>query len=119
MPTRLRALWRTGPLRQPARPHRWMMLLLLCLALSSCAIPGAGGNSTTGTITFGVTVPITGERAVEGQYSLDGYLLYVNTVNSQGGMSVGGKRYRVALKYYDDQSQPRRTSALYRQLIVQ
>jgi branched-chain amino acid transport system substrate-binding protein len=93
--------------------------VLLCLALSACAIPGVGAGTTTGTITFGVTVPITGERAVEGQYSLDGYLFYVNTINKQGGISVGGKRYRVALKYYDDQSQPRRTAALYRQLILQ
>lgn len=93
--------------------------MLLCLALSACAIPGVGAGTTTGTITFGVTVPITGERAVEGQYSLDGYLFYVNTINKQGGISVGGKRYRVALKYYDDQSQPRRTAALYRQLILQ
>jgi branched-chain amino acid transport system substrate-binding protein len=87
--------------------------------LSSCALPGAGPSSSGGTITFGVTVPITGERAAEGQYSLDGYLFYVNSVNKLGGLSIGGKRYRVVLKYYDDQSQPSRTAALYHQLILQ
>ncbi|MBV9279455.1 MAG: amino acid ABC transporter substrate-binding protein [Chloroflexi bacterium] len=104
--------------RRVRRFSAWGPAALLCLALSSCALPGSGAGSGTDTITFGVTVPITGERAAEGQYSLDGYRFYVNAINRQGGMKVGGRRYRVALKYYDDQSQPQRTAALYRKLIV-
>lgn len=94
------------------------ILATLCLALSSCGLPGASAGSDTGTITFGVTIPITGERAAEGAYSLAGYQFYVDTVNREGGISVGGKRYRVALRYYDDRSQPKLIAGLYSKLIV-
>lgn len=114
-PARLRAAFKP---RRPARSLAWAVAVVLCLALSSCALPGLGAAGDTSTITFGVTIPITGERAAEGQYSLDGYQFYVKTINRQGGIVVGGKHYRIALKYYDDQSQPRRTAALYRQLIA-
>lgn len=88
------------------------------MALAACSLPVPGTGGGANTIVFGVTVPITGERAAEGQYSLDGYEFYVNTVNSQGGITVAGRKYRVALKYYDDQSLPQRTAALYRKLIL-
>lgn len=93
-------------------------LLLFPLVLSGCALSGSGATGPAGTITFGVTVPITGERAVEGQYSLDGYQFYVKTVNREGGIRVGGRRYLVALKYFDDGSQPSRTASLYTRLIT-
>ena len=96
-----------------------LLAALLCLALSSCSLPGVGATSATGTITFGLTIPITGERAAEGAYSRDGYRFYVNTVNHQGGITVGGKRYHVALRYYDDQSNPKLVTQLYRKLIVE
>ena len=100
--------------------RRWpgpALLLSLSLVLSSCTLPFGGASNATGTITFGVTIPITGERAAEGAYSRDGYLLYVNTVNRQGGIEIGGKRYHVVLRYYDDQSQPKVVAQLYRRLI--
>ena len=93
-------------------------LALLCLALAACSPPRASGTSDIGTITFGATIPVTGERTTEGTYSLDGYRFYVQTINHQGGLTIGGKRYRVVLKYYDDQSQPQRTAQLYKKLIV-
>lgn len=97
---------------------RAFLLILVSLPLVSCDVPSSVRPAFAGTITFGVTVPITGERAVEGQYSLDGYQFYVNTVDREGGIRIGGRRYRVVLKYFDDQSQPRRTAALYRRLIL-
>ena len=94
------------------------LLAVLCVTFSSCAFPGGGASSDTGTITFGLTIPVTGERSVEGAYSRDGYLFYVDTVNHAGGISIGGKRYRVALRYYDDQSKPKLVADLYRKLVV-
>lgn len=104
------------------RVHRGPLLAsaaLLCLALAIYAVLRPRGSSGTGTIVFGATIPITGERASEGAYSRDGYLFYVHAVNAQGGITIGGRRYRVALQYYDDQSQPRITAQLYKKLIVQ
>ena len=105
-------------------PNRFLRLRLpawcvaLCLLLSSCGLPIGNGTSHTGTITFGLTIPITGERAAEGAYSRDGYLYYVNAINRAGGIVVGGKRYRVTLHYYDDQSKAALVAKLYRKLIV-
>ena len=90
---------------------------LLCLPLAACE-PVVADSSPVGTITFGVTVPITGADVEEGRYTLDGYLLYVNTINKQGGLLIGGRRYRVALDYYDDQSNPVLTAQLYQKLIT-
>lgn len=100
------------------RVLRVATLLALGLVLSSCALPGQSTGTSTGTLTFGATIPITGERAAEGAYSRDGYLFYVDSVNRAGGIEIGGKRYRVALRYYDDQSKPALVSELYRKLIV-
>lgn len=100
------------------RLHIALLVPALCIMVSACAIPGRGATSDGRTITFGLTISITGERAAEGAYSRDGYLFYINSINRQGGIDVGGKRYRVALRYYDDQSQPKLVAALYRKLVV-
>ena len=83
-----------------------------CLAgLAACAGPDlrrwataaeAGGPP----LVFGATISITGPTAKEGEYTRDGYLLAVNEINTAGGIRVGDKHYRVALQYYDDQSDP-------------
>lgn len=92
-------------------------VLALCVPLVSCA-PIVAESGPAGTITFGATIPITGPDVEEGRYTLDGYLLFVNSINKQGGMLIGGQRYRVALDYYDDQSNPALTAQLYQKLIT-
>ena len=57
--------------------------------------------------------------AKEGEYTRDGYLLAIDTINSAGGIRVGDKHYRVALQYYDDQSHPARVPPLYRKLLTE
>jgi branched-chain amino acid transport system substrate-binding protein len=111
-PTRWRARgWR--------RVSAWLALLALALSLPLAAcVPVTTSESFDGTITFGATIPITGPDVEEGRYALDGYLLYINTVNQQGGLMIGGKHYRLALDYYDDQSDPVKTAQLYQQLIT-
>ncbi len=106
-------------------PCRWrriinpllMLVVLGALPLAACE-PITASESPAGTITFGVTIPITGPDVEEGRYALDGYLLYINSVNAQGGLLVGGQRYRLALDYYDDQSNPTLTAQLYQRLVT-
>lgn len=111
--------------RPATQAHRMLRLfsgvlfavMLLALPLAAC-VPGSASNEPAGVITFGVTVPITGPDVLEGRYALDGYLLYVNAINQHGGIVVRGKSYRVALDYYDDQSNPTLTAQLYTRLIT-
>src|SRR5487761_2108308 len=105
--------------RSAAQITVWLVfaLLSLCLPLAACG-PVATDTGPVGTITFGATISITGADVEEGRYTLDGYLLYINTINQQGGLLIGGKRYRLALDYYDDQSNPVMTAQLYQKLIA-
>lgn len=100
--------------------HRWTatFALALLISLAGCQVPG-GPSGFAGTITFGFTAPLTGPDVEEGRYTLDGYQFFVNTVNAQGGLLVGSNHYRVALDYYDDQSNPTLTAQLYQRLITQ
>lgn len=105
------------------RCSQWIRLFFLTIMLgtllSGCtAVWGSNGNEG-GTITFGATISITGELAEEGQYTRDGYLMAINAINRAGGITIGGKVYHLALRYYDDESSPDLAVQLYKQLITQ
>lgn len=69
------------------------------------------------TITFGAAISMTGKTAKEGEYTRDGYQFYIDKANELGGIKVGGKSYRLALKYYDDESKSERTAQLIEKLV--
>ena len=69
------------------------------------------------TIVFGAAISITGKTAKEGEYTRDGYQFAIDRINEMGGIKVGGKTYKVELKYYDDETKPERTAQLIEKLI--
>jgi branched-chain amino acid transport system substrate-binding protein len=69
------------------------------------------------TIVFGAAISITGKTAKEGEYTRDGYQFAIDKINEMGGIKVGGKTYKVELKYYDDETKPERTAQLIEKLI--
>ena len=71
------------------------------------------------TITFGVAVSLTGRYAVNGKHTKNGYDLAVKMINEKGGLTVGGKKYKLAVKYYDDESTAARATQLAERLIQQ
>ncbi len=86
---------------------------LLALALGLATLPARAAD----TIVFGAAVSLTGKTAKEGEYTRDGYNFLVDKLNEMGGITVGGKKYRVAVKYYDDESKSERTAQLIEKLI--
>jgi branched-chain amino acid transport system substrate-binding protein len=64
-------------------------------------------------ITIGASLSLTGIFADGGKYSLEGYQLWIKQQNAKGG--VLGRQ--LALKYYDDQSEPATGVRLYERLI--
>lgn len=86
---------------------------LLALVLLAGALPAPGAD----TIVFGAAVSLTGKTAKEGEYTRDGYNFFVDKINEMGGITVGGKKYRVEVKYYDDESKSERTAQLIEKLI--
>ena len=71
------------------------------------------------TITLGAAVSLTGKYATNGKHTKNGYDLAVETVNAKGGVKVGGKTYKLAIRYYDDESTPARGAQLAERLIQQ
>src|SRR5687768_8583121 len=100
----------------------WRWAALGALLLTICGGAWLAWSRAAGrgddTIVFGATVSITGKTAREGRFALDGYEFAIDTINARGGVRVGGRTYRLALRYYNDGSDPQRAAALYEKLIV-
>ncbi|MCC6019409.1 MAG: amino acid ABC transporter substrate-binding protein [Candidatus Verstraetearchaeota archaeon] len=72
-----------------------------------------------GVIKIGCTSSLTGKLAVEGTRQINGLILWVEWVNSRGGIKVGDKYYNVTLVYYDDQSSKDLVITLYEKLVTE
>jgi branched-chain amino acid transport system substrate-binding protein len=88
--------------------------LLAALALVVGATSSVWADDT---ITLGAAISMTGKTAKEGEYTRDGYQFAIDTLNQAGGVKVGGKSYKLALKFYDDESKSERTAQLIEKVI--
>ena len=82
------------------RPTAALGILALCATLAAPSIPVSAAGDT---ILFGSPVSLTGNLTKEGHLTQEGYELWKNYVNAHGGIKVGGKSYKVDIKYYDDE----------------
>jgi branched-chain amino acid transport system substrate-binding protein len=55
-------------------------------------------------ILFGCSISKQGKFINEGQCVIEGYNLWVETINQKGGLIVGNNKYPVRIIYYDDES---------------
>lgn len=70
-------------------------------------------------IRFGAPLPITGALAPEAVKQQQGYDLWAEQANKAGGISVGGKKYKVQIVYTDYQSNTPRAVQATEQMITQ
>lgn len=82
-------------------------------------VPCSIALAQDGTITLGAAVSLTGKYVTSGEHTQRGYDLAVREINKAGGIKVGGKTYKLAIKYYDDESTPTRGAQLAERLIQQ
>jgi len=105
------------------RHHRLFAFLSGIAATALLAVTGAAGTpqpaAADDVITFGAALSATGRDAREGALTKEGYDFWADYVNAQGGIKVGGKMYKVAIKYYDDTSDPTTSAKLVERLITQ
>jgi branched-chain amino acid transport system substrate-binding protein len=59
------------------------------------------------TVTLGAALQLSGNLAGTGRYYRDGYQLAVDKINEQGGVRIGDKRYQLALRILDNESDPK------------
>lgn len=88
-------------------------------AAVAAALAFSGQASAEDTITLGSAISITGKYSQEGKNASDGYNFAVKRINEMGGVKINGKTYKLAVKYYDDESTPARTAQLLERIINQ
>jgi branched-chain amino acid transport system substrate-binding protein len=98
---------------------RFLGALFAAGAAGALAAAPASAKVEGDTIILGAAVSITGKYSTNGKNTIDGYNFAIERVNQQGGVTVGGKKYKLAIKYYDDESTPARGAQLAERLIQQ
>jgi branched-chain amino acid transport system substrate-binding protein len=93
--------------------------LLTGLAASPVAVAQGGGATAGDTIVLGAAVSLTGAYSTLGKNTQDGYDFAIKRINEAGGVKLGDKTYKLAVKYYDDESTPARGAQLAERLINQ
>ena len=74
---------------------------------AGCGSKGSsGGGTESDTLTLGASLSLTGALAREGQLTKEGYQLCQQKVNAAGGVDLGDKKVKLAIKYQDDTSVP-------------
>jgi branched-chain amino acid transport system substrate-binding protein len=89
--------------------------IALAVSLATPAMAKVEGD----TIILGSAISLTGKYATNGLHTQRGYDYAVKVINEAGGVKVGGKSYKLDVKYYDDESTPARGAQLAERLIQQ
>jgi branched-chain amino acid transport system substrate-binding protein len=89
--------------------------------LSLFGVVGLGGfaASAQDIIRIGAPLPLTGPLAPEAIKQKQGYDLWAELANGAGGISVGGKKYKIEIVYADYQSNTPRAVQTTEQMITQ
>ena len=95
--------------------HGIVAAAAMAVSLATPAMARVDGD----TITLGSSISLTGKYATNGLHTQRGYDYAVKVINEAGGVKVGGKSYKLAVKYYDDESTPARGAQLAERLIQQ
>ena len=95
--------------------------VLVYLGMTSLVMTGGidAGAETPDEIVLGAAVSLTGKYAQNGLNTKNGYDLAINKINEKGGVKLGDKTYKLAIRYYDDESTPARGTELAERLIKQ
>ena len=93
-----------------------LLMTSVVLVLAATATPAFAQSDT---IMLGAAVQLTGSLANTGRYYRDAYQLAVDKINERGGVTVGTKRYKLALKLLDNQSDVNLGVRQYVQLLTQ
>ena len=100
-----------------SKPHAGRgFFAAIFLALGTMTICAGGAEPRT--VVVGFTASQTGSLNVEGIRQINGVSLWVDDVNSAGGIPLAdGTKVKVAAKFYDDESNKSRVQELYTRLI--
>jgi branched-chain amino acid transport system substrate-binding protein len=90
------------------------------LAVGLAGVAGSAVAKVEGdTIILGSAISLSGKYSTNGLHTQKGYDFAAKKINDAGGVKVGGKTYKLAIKYYDDESAASRATQLAERLIQQ
>jgi branched-chain amino acid transport system substrate-binding protein len=98
---------------------RFSIVLAAAFVAAVCWSATASSAAADDVIRFGAPLPLTGPLAPEGIKQQQGYDLWAEQANKAGGISVGGKKYKVEIVYADYQSNTPRAIQTTEQMITQ
>jgi branched-chain amino acid transport system substrate-binding protein len=91
---------------------------VLVLAFA-CGGSGSSTPTTGSTIVLGAPLGLTGSLTKESTLTQQGYDLWKDWINQQGGINVNGVKHPVTIKYYDDTSNANQSAVLMQKLITE
>src|SRR5712692_6720643 len=98
-------------------------LALLAVAVVTAFACGGGttstGPTTGSTIILGAPLGLTGSLTKESNLTQQGYSLWLEWINTRGGIVVNGVKHPVVIKYYDDTSNANQSAVLMQKLITE
>jgi branched-chain amino acid transport system substrate-binding protein len=106
---------RANVLRKWIASTAFAIATVITFAISAPASAKVEGD----TITLGVVTSLSGKYSINGKIAAKGFNLTVKVINDQGGVRVGGKAWKLKVKYYDDKSTPALSAQLMERLITQ
>lgn len=91
------------------------LFVIAMIALSACGESSASGNTQNpNPIKIGASIPLTGDFSSDGKYVKQGYDLWAETINKNGGL-LGRK---VSMDILNDNSDPKQVITDYQKLIT-
>src|SRR5688500_13956236 len=100
----------------PRMRRRVGVLAGLLLLTAGQARAGRAAAPPRDTLTIGAALSLTGSLSREGALTREGYDYCAAVVNKKGGVHVGERTYKLALRYQDDQSTPDTAGRLVEQM---
>jgi branched-chain amino acid transport system substrate-binding protein len=103
--TQARAIGNSCPVSREGVMNMTKRRLLLSASLAAVfALPSSFTLAQQREIKLGASVQLSGSLANTGRYYRDAYNLAIDTINAQGGVTVGGQKYKLVLDLLDNQS---------------
>jgi branched-chain amino acid transport system substrate-binding protein len=93
---------------------RWLQRLAAVLAAAHMV----AACTETDTITLGASVQLTGNLSDTGRIYRDAYQFAVDRINAQGGVMIGEKPHKLALKVLDNKSDPKLVTEQHERLLT-
>jgi branched-chain amino acid transport system substrate-binding protein len=95
------------------------LLAVVALAAVACGGGTSSGPATGSTIVLGAPLGLTGSLVKESNLTQQGYSLWLDWINTRGGIVVNGVKHPVTIKYYDDTSSANQSAVLMQKLITE